>query len=87
MIYKKVTIRNELGLHARIAAKVSQMCKGFDSAVTIRKGSVRAKGTSIIELLVLGAPKGSEVEIIVEGGDEVRNIEALEEIFSEAVPV
>ncbi len=84
---KKVLILNEHGLHARIATKVANMSKTLNSVVTIRNGSSRAKGTSIIELLVLGAPEGSEVELIVEGGDESRNIEALEEIFSEAVPV
>ena len=69
MISKKITVMNEHGLHARVATRVAQISRNLDSLVTIGKGSSRARGTSIIELLVLGAQEGSEVELIVDGGD------------------
>jgi phosphotransferase system HPr (HPr) family protein len=87
MISKKITVLNEHGLHARVATRIAQASKGLDSTVTICNGTVRAKGTSIIELLILGAPEGREIELIVEGGDEIRSLEAIEEILSETVAV
>jgi phosphotransferase system HPr (HPr) family protein len=87
MISKRVTIMNEHGLHARIATRVAQMSRSLDSNITIRNGSVLARATSIIELLVLGAPEGCEVELIIEGGNESRNLEVIEEILSETVAV
>ncbi len=87
MISKKITVMNEHGLHARVATRVAQISRNLDSLVTVGKGNSRARGTSIIELMVLGAIEGSEVELIVDGGDEVRNLEAIEEIFSETFVV
>jgi len=83
MLSKKVTVRNEHGLHARVAVRVLEQSKTLGSKVAICKGCTRANGCSILELLLLGAEKGSEVEVIVEGGDEARSLAAISDIFSD----
>lgn len=80
---QKVIVQNEHGIHARVAVRVLEKSKGLDSQVTICKGCVKADGCSILELLLLGAEKGSEVELIVNGGNEEKNIKAISDIFAD----
>ena len=66
-----VTIVNKRGLHARASAKfvgaVSALPEG--AVVKVAKDGNEAAGGSILGLMMLGAAKGDEVELIV-GGDE-----------------
>ena len=66
---KTVTITNSRGLHARASAKfvtyVSKLPDGVD--VRVAKDGTEVTGTSIMGLMMLGAAKGDNIEIIVSG--------------------
>lgn len=66
---QKVTIVNQRGLHARASAKfVGAVAALPDGAqVRVAKGANEAAGSSILGLMMLGAAKGDEVEVIVAG--------------------
>jgi phosphocarrier protein len=76
-------VQNEHGLHARVAMKVLQTSMSLDSQVTICNGCTKADGCSILELLLLGAQKGTELELVVNGGDEEKNIELIADLFTD----
>jgi len=61
------TICNERGLHARAAAKFVKVAEQFDAAVMVSKDGMSVVGTSIMGLMMLGASKGSQIEIEVTG--------------------
>lgn len=84
---KKVIVNNEHGIHARVAMRVLEKSKGLDSQVTICKGCEKASGCSIIEMLLLGAGKGTEIELIVNGGDEEKSIDAISGIFTDGLGI
>ena len=67
---QKVTIVNKRGLHARASAKFVGAVAALPEATQVRvaKGGNEAAGGSILGLMMLGAAKGDEVEVIV-GGD------------------
>ena len=65
-----VTLINPLGLHARAASKLVDVAKSFASTVTLNKDGKDVDGKSIMTLLLLGAPVGSQLELCVEGEDE-----------------
>ena len=65
-----LTLINPLGLHARAASKFVDVAKTFGSAVMLSKDGRQVDGKSIMSLLLLGAPVGSELELSVEGEDE-----------------
>ena len=73
----KVIVTNELGFHARAAARFVQESCRFESEVWLKKGSNRVNGKSIMGILTLAAAKGEEVEIEAEGHDEDRALETL----------
>ncbi len=76
----KVIIANELGLHARAAGIFAKEAGRFSSDVMVIKDSIRVNGKSIMDLLTLAAPKGSEVIVMADGDDENTAIEVLTSI-------
>lgn len=78
MIERELLIQNKLGLHARAAAKFVQCASQFESEVRVRKDGLEVNGKSIMGVLLLAAPKGSRIEVFVEGPDEEETVAALE---------
>ena len=74
-----MTIQNELGLHARASAQLVRLSCGFESNITLKRcdtgASVDAK--SILSLLGLAAGFGTEIEVIVDGADERKAMNAI----------
>jgi phosphocarrier protein len=65
-----LTLINPLGLHARAASKFVDVAKSYASEVKLIKDGQAVDGKSIMSLLMLGAPVGTELELTVEGDDE-----------------
>ncbi len=65
-----LTLINPLGLHARAASKFVDVAKSYGSVVTLTKDGKAVDGKSIMSLLLLGAPVGTQLDLTVEGDDE-----------------
>ena len=69
-----VEVCNQRGLHARASARFCEAAGTFESAVTVRKkgckGDRSADATSLMDLLMLGAARGTEIVIEASGPDE-----------------
>jgi len=73
----KVTIINRLGLHARPAMTFVDLATTFTCDVKVAKPDCTVDGKSIMEMMMLAASQGTELEIIVEGDDAEKAIVAL----------
>jgi phosphocarrier protein HPr len=62
-----VTIRNQLGLHARAATKFVQLAGKFPCEVAVTKDGQRVNGKSIMGVLMLVAARGSVITIDTKG--------------------
>ncbi len=82
MLRKKITIVNKLGLHARAAAKLVHLASRYGSEILLIKNDQRVNGKSIMGVMMLAAAKGIELELEVEGEDEVMALEAVEGLIS-----
>lgn len=69
------------GLHMRIAAKLVQKSREIKSKVMIFKENEAAELGSIIQLMMLGAEKGTEIKIVVEGEDEKSAADGITDIL------
>ena len=78
---KKIVINNKLGLHARAAAKIVTLTNQFDSIINIINGDKKADAKSIMKILMLSAPKGTEVIISAKGKDENLALDSLEKLI------
>ena len=65
-----VTIPNELGLHARAAARLVERANGFESDVRLSHRDKTVNGKSIMGVLMLAAAKGAELIVETSGPDE-----------------
>lgn len=61
-----VTISNELGLHARSAAKIAELAQNAKSKVWIQKGDETVDAKSIIDILTLACGKGATIQVVIE---------------------
>lgn len=70
MEYKKaIKIVNVLGFHLRAVAVFVKESEKFKCEIKVRHGEVEADGKSIMGLMTLIAPQGSEIEIKATGND------------------
>lgn len=72
-----VSIVNDLGLHARAAAKFVHTAGRFASRIRVAQGGRVMDGKSIMGLLLLAAARGSAITISADGQDEADAIAAL----------
>jgi len=76
-----LTIVNRLGLHARAASKFVALAKRFDSDIQLERAGALADGKSIMSVMLLAAPFGSEVVLTVTGPDEEEASTAIRQLI------
>jgi phosphocarrier protein HPr len=77
MIKAVLKINNRLGLHARASAKLTKLASAFSSEVHLSRNGRRVNAKSIMGVMMLAAGLGAEIELEVEGADEVQAAEAI----------
>ncbi|MEI7569425.1 MAG: HPr family phosphocarrier protein [Alcaligenaceae bacterium] len=79
----EIIVSNKLGLHARAAAKLTQLAGQFSSDVFISKGAQRVNAKSIMGVMMLAAGIGSTVKIEASGGDADQALIAIQALFDD----
>ena len=81
-VRRRLTVQNEVGLHARPAKNLVTELNRFVSDVFIEKDGYRINAKSIIGVLTLAAVKGTKLIIIAVGEDAEDALDAAEELFA-----
>ncbi len=76
----QIEITNAVGLHARPAALFVQAASQFESEITVSLDDSEADAKSILDILLLGANKGSIITVKAEGSDAEEALEAFKEL-------
>jgi phosphocarrier protein HPr len=79
---RSVPVVNQLGMHARAAAKFVHLAARFQSHITVARESREMDGKSIMGLLLLAAARGSMVTISADGADEQEAVDALSDLVA-----
>lgn len=82
MVKEKIVIINKLGLHTRAAAKLVAAASHFQSKIELFKQEQRADCKSIMSIILLGAHKGTHLELIITGADELEARDAILELIN-----
>lgn len=77
VLRRTLGIVNERGLHARAAAKFVALAERFGADVEVGKDGQSVSARSIMGLMLLGAGRGSTIELCAEGWDAREALEAL----------
>ena len=75
-------IQNSMGLHARPAADIAKLVGTHKSKVMLKCGAKEVNAKSMLLITTLGAKKGSEVTVTIEGEDENEVYDLLDVMFS-----
>ena len=77
-VNKKFKILIYPGLHARPGSEFVKLCQSYQSSVTINVDDKTANGKSLLSLFKIEPKQFSEIEIVIEGDDEIELMNKLE---------
>lgn len=77
---RTVMIENRRGLHARASMAFVTLATGQPVELIVEKDGSSASGTSILDLMMLGAAKGDTITISAEGDGAHEAVQALAEL-------
>ena len=83
MIQKDVLIINNLGLHARASAKLTQLASQFPCEVWMSRAGRRVNAKSIMGVMMLAAAKGSTINIETSGEKEQEAMDAITTLIND----
>ena len=77
MTSQEVIVVNQLGMHARAAAKFVHLATRYEARVKVARDRREMDGKSIMGILLLAAARGSTITISADGADERDAVDAL----------
>jgi phosphocarrier protein HPr len=80
---KSFEVKNKLGIHARVAAKLVAASSRFKSRIFLECDGQEVNGKSLLGILTLACSRGGFITVKVEGSDAVEALAALECLFAE----
>ena len=84
LIKRRTKIINTNGLHARPATRFAEVANKFNSEIFVKtENKEEVNGKSIIDLLTLGAKRGTELLITADGEDKEIALDALEGLVND----
>ena len=81
ILSKDIIIINELGLHARSAAKIAKLAQNAESTVWLIRGKEKADAASILDVLTLACPKGSKITLKVNNKSDIDILNSIVELI------
>lgn len=83
MIEQSFTIINNLGLHARAAAKFVTVASQFEANIQVSRNGRSVNGKSIMGVMMLAAGKGTDILVNIDGDDAEQAIQAIEALIND----
>ncbi|HTD91784.1 MAG TPA: HPr family phosphocarrier protein [Burkholderiales bacterium] len=83
MLQQEVEIVNQLGLHARASAKLTQVAGQYTSEVWVSRNGRRVNAKSIMGVMMLAAAKGARITVETNGSDEAPAMQAVTALIAD----
>ncbi len=82
LLYRELKIVNELGLHARSAAKLAKTAQEADKGVWLQSDDEEVDAKQIIDILTLGAQQGDRVRVRIDASSDMDILNRIAELFN-----
>lgn len=82
MLKKELEVKNELGIHARVASRITREAKRFESSIIVRKGEGSYDFKNVTGVITVNAKRGSILKFEFDGPDEDAAAEAITALFA-----
>lgn len=83
MPQRKLIIVNQLGLHARAAARFVDVAQRYESTISVGTSAKQVDGKSIMSVMLLAASQGHELTLNAEGADAEDALEAITDLIAD----
>jgi phosphocarrier protein NPr len=83
IVTKELTIINKLGLHARAASKLAQLCQQFTATIRLELEGKEADANSIMAIMLLAGGQGKTVRVTAQGVDAPQALQAISQLISD----
>jgi len=83
IIKKTLTIKNELGLHARSAAMIVRVLERYRSSVFLERDGNQVDARSLLDILTLACPKDSRVVVHADGDDAREAVDSIAKLVDD----
>jgi phosphocarrier protein NPr len=83
IVSKELTIINKLGLHARAASKLAQLCQQFTATIHLELEEKEANASSIMAIMLLAGGQGKTVKVTAQGVDAPQALQAISQLISD----
>ncbi|RMF12921.1 MAG: HPr family phosphocarrier protein [Candidatus Dadabacteria bacterium] len=77
-----VCVTNPEGLHARPANRVAQLANRYEAQIWLVRDGIRINAKSLLGILTLACPSGTELLVEAEGPDAAEAVAAMEVLFA-----
>lgn len=77
MVFKDISVQNQVGLHARPATFFIQKANEYRCTVWVERDDRRVNAKSLLGVLSLGIMGGTQIRIIADGVDEQAAVNGL----------
>lgn len=81
-LWRDLEIVNELGLHARAAAKLAKTAQLATGQVWIQFGSEQMDAKQVIDILTLAAGQADQVRIEIENDEDLAILDQIAALFA-----
>ena len=83
MISKNITISIPSGLEARPVALLVQVASRYDSSIYVECGNKKVNAKSIMGMMSLAIPAGTDITVTVDGPDEEADMKGIENFLAD----
>jgi len=80
---KTFEVKNKLGIHARVAAKLVAVSNRFKSRILFEFEGQEVNGKSLLGILTLACSRGGFITVKVEGSDAIEALNDLASLFAD----
>lgn len=78
---RRVVVTHRGGVHARPSLAIVSLARRFKARLKLRRGTQEADAGDILQVMSLGAPEGTELQISADGPDADAAADALAELI------
>ena len=82
MITKQLEVKNELGLHARVASRIVREVRQYQSSVIVQKQDKSYDLKNVTGVITVNAKQGDVLTVEFDGADEETAAAAMEALFN-----
>jgi phosphocarrier protein len=80
---RTLTVVNQRGLHARASRKLAELALAYEATVVVRRDGEEADATSLMDLMMLGAGIGCDIEVVAEGPQAEAALDAIARLVAD----